>query len=68
MRGMAMAGAQGEGLGGGEDLFVGEDVEGELVPACAHEYGAYLLPPTPIAQESGQESEAGEIEQTFDIS
>jgi hypothetical protein len=27
-------------LGGGEDLFVGAAVEGELVPALAHEHGA----------------------------
>jgi hypothetical protein len=32
-------------LGGGEDLFVGAAVEGELVSAFAHEYGA---PGTPL--------------------
>src|SRR5918998_4409495 len=37
-------GEQGEGLGGGEDLFVGESVEGELVPLFAREYGASGAP------------------------
>ena len=37
--------AQGEELGGDEDLFVGTPVEGEPVPVPADEHGA---PSTPI--------------------
>lgn len=47
VRGLARVGEQrGEELllGGGEDLFVGETVEGELVPLFACEYGASGAP------------------------
>ncbi len=40
---------RGEGLGGGEDLFVREIVEGELVPAFAHEY---CVPGAPVLFET----------------
>jgi len=34
------ASEQGEGLGNGKDLFVGEAIEGKLVSLFAREYGA----------------------------
>ena len=36
--------ANGEGLGGGEDLFVGAAVKGELVPMATDEHGAPCTP------------------------
>jgi hypothetical protein len=42
---MAGERASGEVLGGGDDLFVGAAVEGELVSVAAHEHS---VPGTPI--------------------